>query len=45
MNLTYRWTNGEGDAVSAFLDEIDDVSVVEAVNIDMIHSEDTIAHL
>ena len=36
--LTYGRSDSQGDAVPALLDEVDDVSVVEAVNVDVVHS-------
>ena len=45
MLLTYGRAHGEGDAVAAVLDEVDDVAVVEGVDVHVVHCEDPVPHL
>ena len=45
MLLTYGRAHGEGDAVAAVLDEVDDVAVVETVDVHVVHRQDPVTHL
>jgi hypothetical protein len=44
-SIIYRWPHSERYAVPALLDEVDNVAVVEAVDIDVVHGEDTVTNL
>ena len=43
--LTYGRSDSQGDAVPALLDEVDDVSVVEGVDLHVVHGKDSVSNL
>ena len=44
-NITYRGPDSQRHAVAALLDEVDDVSVVEGVDVHVVHRQDAVSHL
>ena len=45
MQHTNRRSHGQGDAVAALLDQVDDVPVVEGVDVHVVHRQDPVSHL
>ena len=43
--LTYGRSDSQGDAVPALLDEVDDVSVVEGVDLHVVDGQDSVSDL
>ena len=43
--LTYGGPDSQCDAVPAFLDQVDDVAVVEGVDVHVVHRQDAVSHL
>ena len=42
---TYGRSNGKSDAVAAFFDEVNDVTMMKTVDINMIHRQDSVSNL
>ena len=45
FNVTYWWADSERDTVATLLDEVDNVPMVEAVDVDVVHGEDPVPDL
>ena len=43
--LTNGWSDSERDAVSALFDEVDNISMVQGVDVHMIHRQDPVTNL
>ena len=43
--LTYGGADSQCDAVSALLDQVDDVPVVEGVDVHVVHCQDSVSNL